>query len=282
MRTRILSLFALSCFFMNATSVKTMTLREAIKQKLVVVDTKGKGGYTGNVLLVSVKNVSGRHLDLELEAGLRFHPDDSGQQDILVTGDEIFALDANRSRSIDVNGMCCISENHSPSKGMNFTLLGLADTGLVRVARYIDQHKMYGSDEAQDAVWVISDKIRPEAIDFTKPENKGLVDLVTGIRDIPKPEYVIDYEKDPDIPFTGNAATVKGTFTCKLTKQEELVMALYDAGGKPLEEREVSGPPMPGNFTFGYEFSVINFEKGTYYARVMVGKKVMAEVKIEI
>jgi hypothetical protein len=277
-------LFFMLIFFTltRATSVKTMTLREAVKQKLVVVDTKGKGGYTGNVLLVTVKNVSGRHLDLELEAGLRFHPDNAAEQDILVTGGQVFALESSHSKQLDVNGMCCISENASPSKGMNFTLLGMADTGLVRVAKYIDANKLYNSGEAQDAVWVVSDNHRAESIDFMQPENKGLVDLVTEIKDLPEPKYVIDYEKDPERPFTGNAASVKGTFRCKLTRPVELVMALYDASGKALEEREVSGPPMPGNYTFGFEFSVYNFPKGTYYARVMVGKTVMSEVKIVI
>jgi hypothetical protein len=282
MKTRILVLFVLSLFFMHATPVKPINLREAVKQKLVTVETKGKGGYLGNVLMVTVKNISGRRLDLHLEAGMKFHPDNKSEQDILVTGEQLFALEAGKSKILDVNGMCCISANSTPSKGMNFSMGQLADTGLVRMARYIDSKKMYNSDDAQDAVWVISDNIRTESIDFTKPENTGLVDLVTDIKDVPRPEYVIDYEKDPDRPFTGNAASIRGTFTCKITGKQELVMGLYGSDGKQLEEREVSGPPMPGNYTFGYEFSVYNFPKGTYFARVKIGSKVMAEQKIVI
>ena len=282
MRTRIVILFFPVLIAVNAKATKSLSIPDALKQKLITVSATGKGGYTGDVLKVTVKSTSALSQNITLDAGLRFHPDDATQQDILVTGAQQFVLAAGQSISLDVNGMCCIASNASPSTGMNFTLLGMADTALVRVAKYIDEHKMYASPEAQDAVWVVSDKHRVESVDFMDPQNEGLVDMVTQIRGVPKPEYVIDYRKDPARPFSGDAANVKGSFRCKIRKQGELVMAIYDSQGNAFDRSVFDGPPMPGNYNFGFEFNVYNFPTGTYYARVLLDNKVLAEVKIVI
>jgi len=56
---------------------KTMSVEEAIRKKLVSASISGKGGYTGEVIRIKLKNLLNRPVSIEVEAGRRLDSENS-------------------------------------------------------------------------------------------------------------------------------------------------------------------------------------------------------------
>lgn len=284
MRTRklVLGIFIL-LFIPQFISAKKISIADAIKKKMITASPKGLGGHTGTVIEMTMKNNTNETLEIEIEPGRKFHPENPAMQDILVTRSQLIALKPLATQKIRISGMCCIAGNSSPSEGTNFRVGNMADSNLVKLARYINLNQLWEYHEAQDAVWIFSDDHKVTSVDVTDKKATGLLDFVCTLKNVKKPEYTIDYEEIPNIPYSGKGVTVKGFFKCNITKPAgTLIMAIYDASGKEMSADEMPAPPKTGVFNMEFQFSIKNYPPGKYYGRVIIEGKTMSEVVMEI
>ena len=283
MRTlKLIALCAACLLFLFSSANTSLSLDEAVKKKMVTAVIKGKGGFTGPVIDLTIKCIVAQPVTVTIEPGRKLHPDDAGMQDILVTQSLVVVLQPAEEKKLIMNGMCCISHNAPPSPGMGFKIGKMADSSLIRLANFINSTKMHKSADAQHAVWVFSDNKRIEGIDITNPMNKPLIDFVTRLGKLKTPEYSIEYEKEENVAFNETACKVKGFFNCKIEKPGTLAMVLFDETGKELSRDEMPGPAKPANYKFEYGFRVKGYAKGIYYGKVILDGKILSEVKLEI
>ncbi len=259
-----------------------ISLDDAIKKKLITAQIKGRGGFTGPVIDLSIKSISTQPVTIKVEPGRKLHPDDPAMQDILVTQRLVVVLKPSEEKKLVLNGMCCISHNKPPSPGIGFKVGKMADSSLIKLANFINSTRMHSSADAQHAVWVFSDNKRIEGIDITNIANKPLLNFVCNLAKKKYPEYSIEYEKDETLAFNEKAVKVKGFFKVKVEKQGTLAMVLYDQEGKEISRDEMPGPSKPAEYSFEYGFRVKGFEKGVYTGKVLLDGKELSQVKLEI
>ena len=132
----LLIAFSLSDIPVFANAV--LSVEEAAKKGFVKLLIKSKGGYTGEVIEMKVQNLTNRKLDLRIEAGRRLDSKKQNEQDILVTKEQEFFVNANQTKSLNVSGMCCQAHNSCPTIKNEYLVGKLADSSLIKLAMYID------------------------------------------------------------------------------------------------------------------------------------------------
>lgn len=153
---RIIIGFALTvCFQMKANHQK-LNLQKAIDLKMVKAQAKSLGGYQGFCIKMELKNLTNDSIIIIVEAGRRLNSIEDKNQDILITQQEIIALQKFENKSFDVKGYCCQASNHSPSAGSKYDINKMAEANLVLLAQYLNSCALEANTE-QQAIWAISD-----------------------------------------------------------------------------------------------------------------------------
>lgn len=172
------------CFFGCAASlraVENMSLQQAVDRRLVKVVVKSLGGYQGWCISMELKNLGGKPINVLVEAGRRLNSLDDPLQDILVTREQLIALREYEHRSFSVKGYCCQASGRSPSAGAVYSVNKLADSNLVKLARYLNAHEAAPAAE-QFAVWAISDGM-PSA-NIASEQDSSLLELKRLVCDL--------------------------------------------------------------------------------------------------
>ena len=148
--------FALIANIQMTANHKKMNLQNAIELKLVKAQANSLGGYQGFCIKMGLKNLTTDSIIIIVEAGRRLNSIDDKNQDILITHEEIIALQKFENKYFDVKGYCCQASNHSPTAGSKYEVNKMADANLVLVAQYLNSCKLEANTE-QQAIWAISD-----------------------------------------------------------------------------------------------------------------------------
>ncbi len=276
-RKSILVVLAICITLSQAIAKNVISLEEASKKGLIKLTIKSKGGFTGKVIEMKIKNISNRILNFKLEDGRRLDSKNEKEQDILVTKQEEFSSSPGQLKTIDVYGMCCQAHNGCPAENSTYSIGKMADSNLIKLAQYIDSNKYYNLFTAQDAVWAVSDNYSLGGITNSDTDAGGLQKYVSKITGKPIPSYNVDYERE----VSGRAKQIEGTFDYSLATNAHVTIAIYNSGGKLVQLLfENIGHPK-GDYQLYYTFRTRNLQQGTYYARLNLDGITNKEMKIE-
>lgn len=260
-----------------------LTVEQATKKGFIKVNIKGKGGFTGEVIELKIKNLLAKTLKLKLPAGHRLDSKDSTVQDILLVRHEEFFVSAKEEKILNVAGMCCQAHNASPKNKSLFNMGKMADSLLVKMAVFINDNKLYDSHTAQCAVWVISDGNRMESISGGDKEmTKKVQEFVSKLTGKPMPAYTIDYEVDSLTAFSGRPKELKGVVEFFLSSNGLVTSGVYDKRGKIVELFFLDQAHDRGTYSYPYTFHAAGIPKGEYFIRVYCDGQLKKEQKIEL
>ncbi|MEO0469057.1 MAG: hypothetical protein AAF206_05510 [Bacteroidota bacterium] len=136
---------------------QSLSLTEALSQKLVQIAVKGNGGYRGACLNLGLKNLTGKYLEIEIPAGQLFASKDTSIQDLMVTEDAMLVLGPRQVKRRNLTTMCTQASNASPSEGEAFSFGKMAQGHLLKLAQNISQNG-YQNSTAQSAVWSVANR----------------------------------------------------------------------------------------------------------------------------
>ncbi len=273
----VLNITASPFFKNNAISVE-----EAAKRGLIKLFIKSKGGYTGNVIEMKIKNNTTKNIELKLEAGRKLDSKNNNEQDILVTQAQELIIYANQQKKLDVMGMCCQAGNSCPRVNSDYTVGTMADSNLIKIAQFIDKNKYYDNYTAQQAVWCVSDNKSLASI-YGGDEKivkaiRNYVSLVTGK---PIPSYNITYKEGNNNSVIGHPFKIEGVFDYTLNTTGHVTLAIYDVSGKMVQLIFKNIAHDRGEHKIYYTFRTKDLPEGTYYARMTNEGRTEKEMKIE-
>ncbi|WP_317898661.1 hypothetical protein [Aurantibacillus circumpalustris] len=214
----IISLFFIFSLQLSAFH-RSMFLQQALDKKLVTATGKALGGHQGFCINLTLKNLTKDSLVILIEAGRRLNSIEDINQDILIVKQELLALKSNELKRINVKGYCCQASMHSPSKGAIYDINKLADSNLVKLARYLNKSK-FDLQAEQSAVWAISEKRSAANI---ASENDS---LTQSLREM------VAYIKGEELPWyrilSQNYVYQNGAISCIYLKLQGLVSLSTD------------------------------------------------------
>ena len=219
-----------------------LSLQKALASNLVKASAQSLGGHQDYCIKMNLKNLINDSLIIIVEAGRRLNSLDDKNQDILITKQEIIVLKKQEDKWFNVKGYCCQANNHSPELNAKYDLNTLADSNLVKLARFLNAGS-FETSVAQNAIWAISDK-KPTAQITSKNDSLllPLRQLVSGLKGEPLPWYTIisttfvynsgametfplwlrgklNYGNDKDSYTTLHILDAKGMEVCQIVKQ---------------------------------------------------------------
>ncbi len=259
-----------------------LSVEEAAKKGFIKLTIKSKGGYTGDVIEMKVQNLTNRKLNLKIEAGRKLDSKHQNEQDILVTREQEFFVNANQPKTINVFGMCCQAHKGAPTASFAYSVGYMADSNLIKMARFIDKNKYYSNYSAQQSVWVISDNNSIGSIhDDDKEVNTMLRAFASKLTGRSIPTYEISYRSGNDGTAMGRAVTIDGVLDYTLLQTCHSTLAIYNESGEVVQLIFKNLDSDKGVYKHYFSFRTKDLPQGTYYARLNADGLLQKELKIE-
>lgn len=242
----------------------TVSLKVALDKKYILANALCKGGLE---LSYQVNNLTKDSLVVVIPVGWRFVSADSkvDYQDILITKPEILALKAKEIKRFDIKGYCCELSKSGPKMGAKYSLGNLADSNLVKLARFLNSHPLDKNTE-QSAVWAVSDN--EETANITHKNDSLAMPLrhfVAALKGEPLPWYTLlmrnrvnNYGEvfNHPVKFTANIVV-------PVSKSRYSYCYIINAKGEKISE--IFGKWLnPDKVDYESEFNVAGFKKGNY------------------
>jgi hypothetical protein len=258
-----------------------ISIEDAAKKGLIKLLIKSKGGYTGDVINMKIKNNTAAPIALKIEAGRKLDSKNDKEQDILITQAQELIVYGYQEKNVGVSGMCCQAHNSCPREKSEYSVGTMADSALIKLARYIDKNKYYQNQTAQQAVWAVSDN---ESIGGIYGGDKKIVEeirtyvsLITGR---PIPPYNITYQQTGNSTI-GHPFKIEGEMEYNLNTTGHVTIAIYNASGEMVQLLFKDIAHDKGPHKLYYTFRTKDLPSGTYYARATNEGRTENEVKIE-
>ncbi len=231
-RTSMNYLFSVSILFVlllsGTSKAVPINLLEAQKLKKVSLQAKGTGGYMGECIALTVKNLTQVKQDIEVSPGLIFTDQDSAAQNLMVVGEYMLALQPGATRTLNVYTMCIELHNYSPHAGDLFVLNSEATGHLSALAEMIAKKK-YQNSTAQSAVWALTDKAEVGDIYSSDTAMAGqLATFVSNATGRPRPKIIV--------PKEHYIYSIRMNFTHHFSKTTKVTLACYDSSGNLVKE----------------------------------------------
>lgn len=247
---------------------KSITLDQAVAEGKVQVNMLpyGETGRTG--IRLNVKNISGKNLQLKMAKGTLFVPDNSDEQTLVTSGDELFALNAGQEKLVQRKGFCTERHDHGSGAESTFKLSFSQNEKLMNIIRYMDSLKVNDNSMIQHAVWCITDNHPVSYINGMDTAATRLVQMracaLTGQQ---MPWYKTESEivQTPAREIVVEAKEVAGELSFKSAEPIKMQGMVKDSAGNVVytNPNVINGPK--GNITFWYRLRVEGWEAGKYY-----------------
>ena len=279
-----LAMMALTFLCPHLTAATPFVLEEAISKGYLEIDVAGRGGYNGECLKITLKNLSRKNLEVTIPAGQIFEAGDSSLQNLMVGKEETLLVERGKSRVARLNTFCVEAGDGSPGEGTYFHLGKMAVGNLLAFAQYLSKERQYDNDYAQSAVWAVSDDERLEGIG-----DAALAKYVAKLLGKPEPQYRVKY-RQPDqsrllegtpVRHLQEALSMNGLFYYTLERDKIVNFELYNEAGEMVHALFKNRKQMKGYHKFRFEFEISGLEKGKYFARMTSGGETIEELAVE-
>jgi hypothetical protein len=271
----VIILFSFFAFNINLFAGDTLTLKEALRKKLISVTIHGvkknkksflSHNYYGPCLQLEVENLTDSTLNLKLETGTTLNCENESVQNMIVTKELVFSLDGKKSDSFKTYAMCIQEHDDSPDEHSVFHLGELADDKLVKFTKIIEKYNFQDA-AGQSAVWVFTDNSDTSSITATnRDETRKLKKFINKLKynDSKKIVDPEDFQGEPKI-VSDKPPTITANMIWEMKKSGRASLKVYDTDGKLIEtvfEKQMFGK---GECSYYVTLSSDKLEKGKKY-----------------
>ena len=245
------------------------TFQQAIKDKLITIDMHSRAqdemnddfsSHYGPCVSMTVKNISGKSLQLSMDKGQILNSDDPGAQDLIITQPLILAIEPAAEKVENLYAMCTQMSHWSPGKEDGFSFGPMAGEDLRKLTEIIYRYKIQNAT-GQDGVWVLTDAYPLNGISGDPGQVKLLKDYL-------RPLVGKKHKEDVTIHYKN-----KGSFEFRLMKDAKASMILYDRQGEEYQVYFRDKFFKRGIYTMDYNYSNELMKPGIYTLKLKIEGK---------
>lgn len=173
-----------------------MSFQEALKKNLVTISGLSNGGYIGQCLSLQVHNNTSQPLNLLINPGLIFVPEDTMYQNLVAVGGEILALNPKKDTVISLQTFCGKSYARGPRSNLKYKFWKQGSVKMQAVLGYIREHKIFNY-LGQHAVWMFTNRHHITSVSngYGDENTKKFVAFIAKTVGVPMPEYHVEYKR---------------------------------------------------------------------------------------
>ncbi len=287
----LLSLTLLICQAWLASAQNTLDIREALEKKLIEIDFHGNpsSSHYHKPLKGSIKNISSKDLMIAIPAGAFFSSEPADYQDIVVTQEQLLSIAPDKSRSLELYGVCVESSLRSPAQLTKYTLQDSPNPQYLALAQYVNAQKYHGLSETQHAFWVLSDdKPLDEIWGYKKEVSNNLLFKMVEITGKALPDtaalrksyQIIDNgESFEEFTYTPTR-TMSGKFFFQLNKTKKVLIGMFNEAGVLIRELYNNPTCSSGNHTIEYAFDASIYADPVYHFKLITDEYIWIDMPI--
>lgn len=268
------------------TYADTISVRQAIEEKMVkVVFTHSYpslpavhdiSAYTGDCIKMHIENLTDKSIKVFLEAGRFIYPEDSAEQRMIVTRDQMIALYKKQKKDVPVYAMCSELHDAAPDSSTVFEMGAKAEGDLLKLAQLISKNN-WQDMTAQSAIWAYTDGNDYADIysETNKTEMNALRDFIKKSKGITTPElpqgtdnFSINTESENTFLKYGKGE-VSGSFEFTIKQDLSLSMTLYNDKNEVVKKGFSDIVFKEGINTITYTYMYFNIPIGNYYVKLL-------------
>jgi hypothetical protein len=276
------------CLCSIASYSDTISVKQAMEMKIIKVSltktnpSQSPGNYsysyTGNCINMSIENLTDKNVKVWLEAGRFMMPDDTTEQRMIVTKEQMIALNKKQKKEIPVYAMCSEMHDDAPDSAAVFEMGTKAEGDLLALARVISKNNWQDMG-AQSAIWAITD-----GNDYSDIYSDNKIEM-TSLRDIVKKAKGITTPVLPqgDSIFSINTESentylkylkgeVSGAFEFTIKSDLTLSMILYNDKGDEVRKSLMNYTFKTGINKLTYTYTYFGVPLGNYYVKLLDNK----------
>ena len=243
------------------------SLDELLSSGAIELSLTSSGGHSAECITLKATNLSSNFITTRLEPGRTLHPEDEGEQSIIVTQELIFALHPDQSIERQVFGFCFQSLDAGPSYGTTFSLGQISEGSLLDIASYLNAHRDLPTSSQQEAIWVVSDCHPLSSVHAYSEPTEALANYVANSLGLEKPWYTTDHVKTVDELFTRQVERVYGDIPFQVLSYQTLDITILDNNGRVMKRLVRRTNYGPGNYTQPIDLQVKYWPQGEYAIR---------------
>lgn len=223
-------------------NVSAISLNELVLSKQIELKAIGKGGFTGEVLELKLKNISAKPISGNIESGTVFKCTDANAQNLIVLNNYPFQLKPAQSQAILVYTNCIEPSDHAPHKEATFTLDQSPSEKLVGLARIIASNSAY-KEYSQSLLWSL---VRNEkTFTYTKDDSLKAWPIFNYLSSVAK----VQKYKSPEPPKPKFLFSTRVNLVYSMDINQKLTLLVTDTEGKTIREYYKNKPISRGIYT---------------------------------
>jgi len=263
-------------------NVKTLSLQDAIQQKIIVLSSVKCSNYQS--LQLQLKNVHKRKdIKVHFSTGLQFASKDSSEQDQIILQERTLLVKAGKSINPTFVSYCTQATNRSPKTGSLFNLKANADGKLLELASFLSKIRDI-QYTAQHAVWTVTNDHDLKGLhhDDLKTAIK-IQNFVANLTNKPLPKYTVRYKdgRENQVAFTGEAIIIYGHHEYILEEDAVVTCQIFNEAGEMVQEVFKDMTQRGGKIRFNFKLKALDLPKGKYVSKVFIEGKTFQEEWVE-
>lgn len=239
------------------------------------------GGYSGECVSLDMQNLTNKEQKIVMEAGDKLMCENEEMQNIFITQTQYIVLAPHATKRNSVFGFCCAHDKSAPSKEVAFRYTDDTLTKELKLANYLNTHRLLDLSAVQHAVWVVCNDANIDGIyaeDMASiQELKKVVADITG-KEIPW--YTKKYDIDSLGRLQETSSKLIAIMDFNLAKESEVTVQITNAQQVvlkvPMQERLLQR----GHYDYQFTWETNRLPKGTYLARVFCDGQMIQEKTI--
>lgn len=276
--------FILLGFQVKKYAVQTVSLKEAIDQKLVTADFISNGGYSGGSVICRLRNLSDGSLKIIVPAGTYLRAPHNDEQNLIIPQEKMISMGPRSNAEQVLDGFCTEARDQAPQKGGVFAL---SEHRIPKMNELLPilKNGSFSNAFIQSAVWSITDGHSVAAMNAG--ENTALKSVRTQISKIagqPDPWYTAPRERSvgEDRRIRNEAVSVSGDLVFNSKKGSKIYQELTNASGVVLWKMNETAILYDGEVRYKFSIKVQGWEKGKYTVLVKEGRTVIKTFEFEV
>lgn len=261
-----------------------LNLQKAIDLKLVKVKATSLGGHAGFCIQMQLTNLGKDSLVVLIEAGRRLNSLDEKDQDILIVQQQVISLRRAEEKTFSVKGYCCQASKSAPKANARYDVNKLADSSLVKLARYLNLN-IFDEDVEQQSVWAISDK--HPAARITSKNDSLILPLRCFVADIKGEKLPWYTVVSRTYVYNSGAISVfplllKGKMQYSADKDSYITLSVLDEKGQQVCLEQNQWFKAASQADYNVALPVKGLAKGKYTIELKTPEKQLAKQEFEL
>ena len=266
------------------TPVDYIDLSEAIKSGAVKCTISGNNGSTHYIkpIFIDIKNKRNVPINIKVNNGMQFEPVDSSYQNMIVTQQELLALQPGGTVKIPIYAMCTEHSDRAPNENTIYRPFKQAAGNLLKLTQMIQAKKLF-DPLGQSAVWAMTcHSPLEDIVGYDTTTARQLVKFVAGAlgKKVPPPPKPGDSYRNYYAPVETYKVTMSGKFEYKFHKPKAITLAMFNKDNIVVRELYRNPKVEPGYHEFEYKFDATQFIDSLYYIRMLADGDIILSSKI--